>query len=340
MKLMTVTVPCYNSEAYMCHCLDTLLCGGEDVEIIIVNDGSKDHTGEIADSYAAKYPSIVKVIHQENGGHGEGVNQGMRHATGLFFKVVDSDDWVDEEAFRALLDNIRYMVGEGKIVDMYVCNYVYEHTDGTPSYTMQYSNRFPTEQICGWSQVRTFDTFQYLMMHSVFYRTEILRKSGVVLPKHTFYVDNLYMYQPLPYVKTIYYMNLNLYRYFIGRADQSVTVENMIKRLDQQFLVTKLMMGCFTKKQIDQMPKGLQRYLYHELSMMLVICSSYTCLSHDKDLLARYKTLLRDLKGIDPALYRRVRYGTSAAFVNIPGGLGRALTRAGYRLARKRVNFT
>lgn len=98
MKLLSIAVPCYNSEDYMRHCIETLLPGGEDVEIIIVDDGStKDRTAEIADEYAAKYPGIVKAVHQENGGHGEAVNTGLRNATGLYFKVVDSDDWLDTE---------------------------------------------------------------------------------------------------------------------------------------------------------------------------------------------------------------------------------------------------
>ena len=92
MKLLTITVPCYNSQDYMENCIKSLLPGGEKVEIIIIDDGSKDNTGRIADEYAAKYPSIIKVVHQENGGHGEGINQGLKHATGTYFKVVDSDD--------------------------------------------------------------------------------------------------------------------------------------------------------------------------------------------------------------------------------------------------------
>ena len=98
MKLLSIAIPCYNSENYMRKCVESLLVGGEDVEIIIVDDGSvKDRTAEIADEYAEKYPGIVKAVHQENGGHGAAVNAGIENATGLYFKVVDSDDWVKEE---------------------------------------------------------------------------------------------------------------------------------------------------------------------------------------------------------------------------------------------------
>ena len=107
MKLLSIAIPCYNSQDYMAHCIESLLPGGEEVEIIIVDDGStKDRTAEIADEYAAKYPTIVKAVHQENGGHGEAVNAGLRNATGVYYKVVDSDDWVNEEAYMEVLDTL------------------------------------------------------------------------------------------------------------------------------------------------------------------------------------------------------------------------------------------
>ena len=106
MKLLSIAIPCYNSEAYMEKCIDSLLVGGEDVEILVVDDGSSDRTAEIADVYAEKYPTIVKAIHQENGGHGEAVNAGIRNATGLYFKVVDSDDWVNAEAYAQILKTL------------------------------------------------------------------------------------------------------------------------------------------------------------------------------------------------------------------------------------------
>ncbi|WP_238937905.1 glycosyltransferase family 2 protein [Anaerobacillus isosaccharinicus] len=119
MKLLSVVIPCYNSQEYMRNCIESLLPGREDVELLIVNDGSVDGTAEIADDYARKYPSIVKVIHQPNGGHGEAVNTGLRNATGLYFKVVDSDDWVDIRAYLKILDTLRELTEE-KSVDMLI----------------------------------------------------------------------------------------------------------------------------------------------------------------------------------------------------------------------------
>ena len=106
MKLLTIAIPCYNSEAYMDHAIQSAMKGGDDVEIIIVNDGSKDRTAEIADSYAKKYPNQIKAIHQENGGHGSAVNTGLANATGVYYKVLDSDDWLNEKALLKMLQLI------------------------------------------------------------------------------------------------------------------------------------------------------------------------------------------------------------------------------------------
>ena len=107
MKLLSICVPCYNSQDYMERCLDSLLVGGDQVEILIVDDGSKDRTGEIADRYEKEYPGICRAIHKPNGGHGSGVNVGMDLASGLYYKVVDSDDWLDRDAFLKVLDQLK-----------------------------------------------------------------------------------------------------------------------------------------------------------------------------------------------------------------------------------------
>ena len=155
MKLLTFAVPCYNSEAYMEHCVQTLLEGGEDVEIILVDDGSTDGTGAIADRYAAEYPTIVKVVHQENGGHGEGVNQGLRRASGLYYKVVDSDDWADVAALKKVIEKLREFSRMEKPVDLLVCNYVYEHVEDNTRKAVNYKNVFPTGRIFTWTRFAT-----------------------------------------------------------------------------------------------------------------------------------------------------------------------------------------
>ena len=126
MKYISFAIPCYNSQDYMAHAIESILPGGEDVEIIIVNDGSKDDTLKIAREYEGKYPDIVRVVDKENGGHGDAVTAGLTHASGSYFKVVDSDDWVDEEALLKILSAVKGFVDADSKVDMLISNYVYE----------------------------------------------------------------------------------------------------------------------------------------------------------------------------------------------------------------------
>ena len=171
-KLITFAVPCYNSAAYMDHCVETLLAGGSDVEIILVDDGStKDETPAICDRYAAQYPDIIRVIHQENGGHGEGVNQGLRHASGLYYKVVDSDDWLDTGALKRVMDKLREFALSPAPVDMLIANYVYEHVEDHTQKVMRYTNVFPENEVFTWADIGRFRPSQYLLMHSVIYLT-------------------------------------------------------------------------------------------------------------------------------------------------------------------------
>ena len=188
MKLITFTVPCYNSAAYMDKCIQSLLPAGEDAEIILVDDGSTDETGAIADRYAEQYPSVVRVIHQENGGHGEGVNQGLSNALGLYFKVVDSDDWLDGQALEKLMAVIRDSARRERPIDLILANYVYEHVEDGTQRVVRYQNALPVGREFPWDEVGHFSTSQFITMHSTVYRTDVLRRSKLSLPRHTFYV--------------------------------------------------------------------------------------------------------------------------------------------------------
>ncbi len=234
MKLLSVAIPCYNSEDYMRHCIESLLEGGDQVEILIVDDGSvKDHTAQIADEYEQAYPGICRAIHQQNAGHGGAVNTGLANARGIYFKVVDSDDWVDKDAYMEVLRVLKEFVYGDETLDMLISNFVYEKQGAKRKKVMNYRRALPKDQLFTWKDTKMFTLGQYILMHSVIYRTELLRQCGLKLPEHTFYVDNIFVYQPLPYVKTMYYLDVNFYRYFIGREDQSVNETVMIGRIDQ-----------------------------------------------------------------------------------------------------------
>ena len=339
-KLITFAVPCYNSAAYMRHCIETLLSAGEQAEIILVDDGSvKDETPAICDEYAAKYPTIVKAIHQENGGHGEGVNQGIRNATGLYYKVVDSDDWLDTDALQKVLARLHTLVTRGTAPDLMICNYVYEHTEDGTSHTVRYTNIFPQERLFTWMHVGHFRPDQNLLMHSVLYRTEVLRQCGMVLPKHTFYVDNIFVYQPLPWVKNMYYLDVDLYRYFIGRADQSVNETVMVGRVDQQLRVTYQMIDSHDLREVAAQHKKLGRYMFSYLAMMMAISSIFLVIDGSPEALGKRTQLWEYLRTVDSGIYHKMKYRAVSAFTNFPGYQGRRLSVGLYRLARKIYKF-
>ena len=339
-KLITFAVPCYNSAAYMDHCVRTLLTGGEDIEIILVDDGStKDDTPAICDKYAADYPNIIKAIHQENSGHGEGVNQGLRNATGLYYKVVDSDDWLDEAALAAALDKLREFAAMERPVDMLIANYVYEHVEDNTQKVMRYTNVFPEGRVFTWNEIGRFRPSQYLLMHSVIYRTQLLRDCHLELPKHTFYVDNIFVYQPLPAVKSMYYMDIDLYRYFIGRADQSVNEKVMVTRVDQQVRVTKLMIQSHTLTGLYYTQRKLAQYMVNYLSMMMTISSIFLIIDGSPEALGKKTELWEFLRANNPKLYHKLKYRSLSFVGNIPGYQGRKLSVGLYRLARKIYKF-
>ena len=334
MKYLTFTVPCYNSESYMRRCVDSLLCFGKDAEIILIDDGSTDGTGEIADEYQNRFPDIVKTVHKENGGHGSGVNKGLEMAEGLYFKVVDSDDWLDPEACQKLLFRIRELCGGGRyefaenIPDLFICNYVYDHLDEGSSRVMDYRNVFPDEKMCTWNSIGRFKPSQYLSMHS-----------NVKLPEHTFYVDNLFSYQPLPYADNLYYMDIDLYHYYLGREDQSVNEKVLMKRIDQQIRVTEMVARCVDLKKVRKVYPKLASYMTRNISIMLSISSIHLLLIQTDEARSKRKEMWKNIRQHDKRLYYRLRYSTLSGLTYLPGRLGGRLTIGGYRFARKIYQF-
>lgn len=322
----------------MRNCIESLLPGGEEVEILIIDDGSaKDRTAQIADEYETNYPGIVRAIHQENGGHGEAVNTGLRNATGLYFKVVDSDDWVDAESYQKVLAKLAELVHEGDPVDMMICNYVYEKQGAKRKKTVRYTSAFPQDKIFTWSDVKHFRLGQYILMHSVIYRTRILQNCGLELPKHTFYVDNIFVYYPLPHVKTLYYMDTDLYRYFIGRADQSVNEQVMIGRVDQQIKVNKIMIDQYDLRLVPN-PK-LRKYMISYLDIMMTVSSIMLIRSGTEESLQKKKDLWQYLKKKDAGLFYRLYFGIFGRAMNLPGKGGRKVSVIAYKLANKVMGF-
>ena len=337
MKYISFAIPCYNSAAYMDRAVESILKGGEDVQIIIVNDGSKDDTSKIAHEYEEKYPTIVRAVDKENGGHGDAVNAGLDHAEGKYFKVVDSDDWVDKEALKKILDAVKGFVDADSPVDMVISNYVYEKVGMKHKKVIRYDNVLPQNQVFRWDDIGRFRLDQYILMHSVIYRTEMLKLCQLELPKHTFYVDNIYVYYPLPHVRTLYYLNVDFYRYFIGREDQAVNEKVMIGRIDQQLFVTKRMIEMYELRMITS--KKLRKYMINYLAIMMTVSSILCIRSKKQENLVKKKELWAYLKKKDYKTYVKIRYGILGQTMNLPGRSGRKVSSLAYSVARRLIGF-
>lgn len=336
MKLLSFAVPCYNSEAYMEKCIESLLPGGKDVEILIVDDGSSDRTAEIADAYAAQYPDIIQAIHQPNGGHGAAVNTGLKHASGVYFKVVDSDDWLDRDSYLRVLKRLRTLIKLNTLPDMFLANYVYEK-EGSKHKAVMRQKGFPKEKMFGWDDVGHLFKGHYILMHSVIYRTQMLHDCGLQLPEHTFYVDNIYVYKPLPYVKNMYYMDVDLYRYYIGREDQSVNEQTMIRRIDQQIRVNKIMFADVNLLAVKD--KKCRRYMFNYLEIVTTITVTLAILSGTKENLHKRDELWEYMKQTDRQLYNKLHHSVISRYMNLPGRPGRFLGKLAYRISRKVYGF-
>ena len=337
MKILSVAIPSYNSQEYMRKCIESLLPGGDDIEILVVNDGSKDNTGAIADEYAEKYPGIVRAIHQENGGHGEAVNAGLRNATGLYYKVVDSDDWVDSDTLLTIIETLKNLIAGPDTVDMVISNFIYDKIGARHKKIMQYRRYMPTDTFFEWKDVKKMRPGHYILMHSVIYRTNLLRECKLELPKHTFYVDNLFVFQPLPSVKKLYYIDKLFYHYYIGREDQSVNEKIMIGRIDQQIRVNKLMIDSLAN--LKGLDKDCRKYMKAYLDIIMTVSSMLLIKSGTEENFQKKQELWKYLKNADGGLYLQIRHGILGRACNIPGKGGRKISVAAYKLSQKFYGF-
>lgn len=340
MKYLSFVVPSYNASAYLNKCVESLAIGGDDVEIIIVNDGSKDNTLEIANELKVKHPNNVIVIDKENGGHGSTINAALKVATGLYFKCVDADDWVDPKAYMELLSKIKEHYANNEVVDMYICNFMYENLSENKQCLDTHKKRFPVGKICTFEEVKKFPVGEFLMMHNVINRLEILKKANVEMPEHTFYIDNLYLYLPLYYTNTLCYLDIDFYRYYVGRPNQSVTLENMTKNYAMQIRVIREMSLRYTYDELKSLSRKKRNFIIHELVIIHHLTLFYIVAGLNKQRKEEYANFMKEFKEKNRKLYMKVRYRTSFAFpmILIPP-LRKFAIMAGYKCIVRRTHW-
>lgn len=177
-------------------------------------------------------------------------------------------------------------------------------------------------------------------MHSVIFRTKLLRECGLELPENTFYVDNIFVFEPLPFVKNMYYLDVNFYRYYIGREGQSVNEEVMIGRIDQQIKVNKIMIDYLVEKKAKIYGKGkLKRYMMNYLEIITVISSIMLIRSGTEENLEKKTELWKYIRQKDIGLYMRLRHGVLGNAMNLPGKGGRKISVEGYKICRRFFKF-
>ena len=240
MKILSIVIPTYNVEKYLERCLNTLVFDEKvqkDIELIIVNDGSKDNSLEIAKKYKKKYHDSIIIIDKENGGHGSTINAGLRVATGKYFRVIDSDDWVNIEDFSKYINDLKKCNQ-----DIVLTNYSRELLYNGKSIKFEYKNIEYNKTY----DLNTFDYsllgMDYFFMATSTFKTEKLKKSGVLLDEKTFYVDMEFILLPFFEMKNMVYLNYDIYRYFIGRSDQSINIQSYVRnRLHHEKVLKRLL---------------------------------------------------------------------------------------------------
>ena len=248
-KILTVVVPTYNAEKYLRDNLESFEIPElmQDIEILIVNDGSTDHSLEIAREYTERYPDTYRVITKENGGHGSGINCGIEHAQGTYFKVVDADDWVDKTAFISLVKTLK--TGNADVV---YSGFLWTYDNGEADKTKFQTKaeiEIPFEGV-EYQKTYQFDDIAdklYMKMHNMTIRTDILREHQIRIDEHCYYVDTEYILYPIPYVKTISFVDAFVYYYRLGREGQSVGLEKMQKNEQNYDKVIVSLLGFYEK---------------------------------------------------------------------------------------------
>ena len=342
MKTLTILIPVYNTEKYIKRCLDSLLVPEVlgDIEILVVSDGSKDRSTEIVQGYVERYPDTIILIDKENGGHGSTINAGIAAAKGKYFRVLDSDDWFNTLEFTEFVVRLRE-----ENADLVVCDYRKEHTYNSKSEYFQYENLQD-------GHVYNFDEFdlailkgEYFVMATSTYKTEILRQSGLKLLEKTFYVDMQYNVVPITKVDNFTYYHLDIYRYFIGRKEQSMNMDNFVRNQEHHKKMIKWLIKYYTNVK-DQLSPNKREYIETILTYTLNTHYSIYC-EYDNNHQRAYREIKnfdRYLQHINPVLYERlncmayVRYNrkTHFRFVRINGAKWNRIM-AGARRLKGRV---
>ena len=298
-KVLTITIPSYNVEKYLKQTLDSFLSPEilEEVEVLIVDDGSKDRTAEIGKVYERQYPQTFRVISKENGGHGSTINRGIQEAKGTYFKVVDGDDWVDTEDFVKLVKVLKNCTAQ------YVVTNYYEVNDVTGEKTPVDYKVLKEKEI--WSFEEAGKRKQ-IAMHALVIQTSILKENQIRLDEHCFYVDVEYVLYPIPYVETLQFLDLFVYMYRLAVMTQSVSLQGYQKHMQNHIDVILHLTNFFqeyaktgTEGKIDYIGKRIAQMVGDQITVFMSFPEK------DREIRQKFRAFDRELKEKSPEIYRR-----------------------------------
>ena len=339
--LVTFLIPCYNSASFMSRGIDSLLAVtddfGQPCEVILVNDGSSDSTSQVIHRYAEAHPQVV-AIDQENSNWGGAVNHGLHLARGAYFKVLDSDDYFDEAALRRVLDMLALAVEAEKAPDLLITNYVYDHLGSNSKRVMQYRKFFPVGHVFTWDEMGRPGRDKFIMIHAAWYKTAILRESGVLLPTGVSYMDSMLLLHPMPLVRTLYYLDIKPYHYIIGREGQSVEIEVVKKHIDEQLMATRLAIDDVDYAELYEREPNCAMLMMGYVSCMMSVSTLHLFMINTPESLEKNRELWAYLKEKNPTLYGNVKWSL-AGLANRRTRLARLGARGAYTLAKKIYKF-
>lgn len=298
-KVLTVTIPSYNVEKYLNQTLDSFLDERilEEIEVLIVDDGSIDQTAQIGKAYEEKYPQTFRVISKENGGHGSTINRGISEACGSYFKVVDGDDWVNTEDFVKLVAALKQCTAE------YVVTNYYEVNDVTGEKTAKTFNELGEKSAWSFEEV---SKIRQIGMHALVIRTDILKDNHIRMDEHCFYVDVEYILYPIPYVNTVQYLDLFVYMYRLAVMTQSVSLKGYQKHMQNHIDVILHLTEFYEKYAKKGTPEKIE-YIGKRIAQMvgdqITIFMSFP--ETDGQIKKKFMEFDRELKRRSPDIYVR-----------------------------------
>ena len=293
-KVLTITIPAYNVEKYMDEVLPTFLAESimDKIEMLIVNDGSKDKTSEIGKRYEAQYPGVIKLVDKENGGHGSTINKGIELATGKYFKVVDGDDWVDTDAFITYVTMLEKLDTDAVVTPYHRVNEVTKEKVLNVFNGIAFGREYQLDDI-----INTMDN-KY-QMHGRTFKTESLKRIPKI-SEHCFYVDQEYIIYPLKDVESIYFLDAPIYQYRVGNVAQSVSTQSYMKNSEMHKRVTRNILHYY---QTEQLSEEKKRFLKKRVSQLInTQLRIYLSFKPSKEIKAELLEFYHEMKKVDPEL--------------------------------------